>query len=200
MKRNIRTALLASTLAAGSVVVGLTGASAAQSPVATNSTVTADRGVGGQENYLATKLVLRNTTSDPLWIAPTINGTGKVDDERHVATLLPNQEVTLEGSNTDPNRDVFANCYHAHMEKDPMDKKKFIWVKDKLAVTIWANNEFMRKPWLGAKTETDSDSWYLGVHETEDVELGSDFKAWVHRDADEGDSKVMKMTLNQVPA
>ena len=124
---------------------------------------------------------------------------GKVDDERHVATLLPNQEVTLEGSNTDPNRDVFANCYHAHGEGPDGQEEVHLGQGQTRRHNLGEQRVHAQTVAWG-ETETDSDSWYLGVHGPKTLNWAPDFKAWVHRDADEGDSKVMKMTLNQVPA
>lgn len=204
---SIAAGLLALTALAGGVAPSFAATAATPSDAGTVESVRgSDTSVEHPNAIKPTSLVVRNTTAHELWIYAPLGGNPAQRTEFHLARLAPGQEFTATGSNSGTSCDIFDVYLRLYTVKTNADGER---VRDTMIGFVGGNNPWHAEPFLVAGAGSFKDNW--GAHPYTNLELMSehethsdwsvpntDFRAWIHRDADRDGHKIMKMTITSV--
>ena len=146
---------------------------------------------------MPTRFVLRNNTGIRMMVFAPLGGDMKSKTEFKVADLAPGAEFTIEGSNSAPGTsDVYLRLYS--VKRGTNERDLFLGYTG--AHNVWHGCPYVFFGAGDAEPSRYVDSKGLWEHETiaQWRVVGTGFQAWVHRDADTDNRKVMKMTINYI--
>ena len=172
-------------------------------PAATASTSTAAPKAAQADNSIKpTRFVLRNATDKTMDVWAPDGGQPRNKTEHHVAHLTPGTEFAIEGSNSG------AYDVYLRIKVEENTGKWFVPFK----AVVGASNPALGDPYVFAGAGSysrgfpfnDSQPYRAstGLSEHETVSgwsiASTNFKAWIHRDADSDGRKIMKMTIGSL--